>query len=288
MPTSPNRRRQDGDRESDREPITTVSLRSPTRWNKQGEGFVLKADPAIRIDSRAYKMSKSRGNVVNPDEVVEEYGADSLRLYEMFMGPLEAVKPWSMDGVSGVRGFLDRAWRMIIDDRAEALAAQSGRAGRRAHGRAEPHAAQDDQGGHRRHRANVLQHGHRPDDGVHELLPQAGGAAAGGDGTVRAVAFAAGPARGRRAMGGAGPRRRRWPTSRGPTSTRQRSRKTPSRCRCRSTASSAARSRSPAEADKAALEAAARADAKIAELLAGKTVVKSIVVPGRMVNFVVK
>ena len=66
-------------------------------------------------------MSKSRGNVVNPDEVVREYGADALRLYEMFMGPLEAVKPWSMDGVSGVRGFLDRVWRMILDDRAEAV-----------------------------------------------------------------------------------------------------------------------------------------------------------------------
>ena len=67
------------------------------------------------------KMSKARGNVVNPDNVVREYGADALRLYEMFMGPLEAVKPWSMDGVSGVRGFLDRAWRMIIDDRAESM-----------------------------------------------------------------------------------------------------------------------------------------------------------------------
>ena len=67
------------------------------------------------------KMSKARGNVVNPDEVVREYGADALRLYEMFMGPLEAVKPWNMDGVSGVRGFLDRAWRMIVDDRAEGL-----------------------------------------------------------------------------------------------------------------------------------------------------------------------
>ena len=48
------------------------------------------------------KMSKSRGNVVNPDAVVTEYGADSLRLYEMFMGPLEAAKPWSMEGVNGV------------------------------------------------------------------------------------------------------------------------------------------------------------------------------------------
>ena len=86
---------------------------------KQGDSFVLKAHPAIRIESRAFKMSKSRGNVVNPDEIVTEYGADSLRLYEMFMGPLEATKPWSMQGVRGVRGFLDRAWRMIMDDRAE-------------------------------------------------------------------------------------------------------------------------------------------------------------------------
>ena len=66
-------------------------------------------------------MSKSRGNVVNPDQVVAEYGADALRLYEMFMGPLEAVKPWSMDGVSGVHNFLGRVWRMIIDDRAETM-----------------------------------------------------------------------------------------------------------------------------------------------------------------------
>ncbi len=65
------------------------------------------------------KMSKARGNVVNPDEVVRDYGADSLRLYEMFMGPLEAVKPWSTKGVGGVAGFLDRVWRMMIDDRAE-------------------------------------------------------------------------------------------------------------------------------------------------------------------------
>ncbi len=86
---------------------------------KRGDTFVLKSDAKVKVDSRAHKMSKSRGNVVNPDEVVAEYGADSLRLYEMFMGPLEAVKPWSMDGVNGVRGFLDRVWRMIVDERAE-------------------------------------------------------------------------------------------------------------------------------------------------------------------------
>jgi leucyl-tRNA synthetase len=67
-------------------------------------------------DSR--KMSKSWGNVINPDDVVKEYGADTLRLYEMFMGPLEATKPWSTEGVQGVYRFLGRVWRLYeeIDD----------------------------------------------------------------------------------------------------------------------------------------------------------------------------
>jgi leucyl-tRNA synthetase len=89
------------------------------RVEKQGDAFVLKEDPKVRIDARAYKMSKSRGNVINPDQVVDHYGADSLRLYEMFMGPLEATKPWSMRGVEGVYRFLSRVWRLFIDDRAE-------------------------------------------------------------------------------------------------------------------------------------------------------------------------
>jgi leucyl-tRNA synthetase len=88
---------------------------------KQGEHFVLRDAPTIRVESRAYKMSKSRGNVVNPDQVVRDFGADSLRLYEMFMGPLEATKPWSTTGVSGVRGFLDRCWRLMVDERADEL-----------------------------------------------------------------------------------------------------------------------------------------------------------------------
>ena len=62
------------------------------------------------------KMSKSRGNVVNPDQVVADYGADSMRLYEMFMGPLEAMKPWSMQGVQGVHRFLQKTWRTIVDE----------------------------------------------------------------------------------------------------------------------------------------------------------------------------
>jgi leucyl-tRNA synthetase len=88
---------------------------------KSGDFFVLKSDSSVRIAARAHKMSKARGNVINPDKVVEEYGADSLRLYEMFMGPLEQVKPWSMRGVEGVYRFLSRVWRLIVDDRTENL-----------------------------------------------------------------------------------------------------------------------------------------------------------------------
>ncbi len=93
----------------------------PLDVKKLGDAFVLASDPTIQVESRAFKMSKSRGNVVNPDEIVREYGADSLRLYEMFMGPLEATKPWNMKGVDGVRKFLDRVWRLLIDDKSDSL-----------------------------------------------------------------------------------------------------------------------------------------------------------------------
>ncbi|MGH7251232.1 MAG: leucine--tRNA ligase, partial [Nitrospiraceae bacterium] len=61
------------------------------------------------------KMSKSRGNVVNPDEMMDQFGADAVRLYEMFMGPLEAMKPWSTRSVEGITRFLDRVWRLIVN-----------------------------------------------------------------------------------------------------------------------------------------------------------------------------
>jgi leucyl-tRNA synthetase len=64
-------------------------------------------------------MSKARGNVVNPDEVVTEFGADSLRLYEMFMGPLQDTKPWNTKGVEGVYRFLGRVWRLFVDEKSE-------------------------------------------------------------------------------------------------------------------------------------------------------------------------
>jgi leucyl-tRNA synthetase len=82
---------------------------------KKGDHFVVKGT-TFRVEARAHKMSKSRGNVINPDHIIEQYGADSLRLYEMFMGPLEQVKPWSTKGVDGVNRFLHRAWRLIIEE----------------------------------------------------------------------------------------------------------------------------------------------------------------------------
>lgn len=82
---------------------------------KKGDQFVEKAT-GKKVEARAHKMSKSRGNVINPDHVIEQFGADSLRLYEMFMGPLEQVKPWSTKGVDGVNRFLNRVWRLLIHE----------------------------------------------------------------------------------------------------------------------------------------------------------------------------
>lgn len=91
-------------------------------------GYLTTVEPFQRLINQGtilgedgQKMSKSRGNVVNPDDVVQGYGADSLRLFEMFMGPLEDTKPWSMRGVDGVHRFLNRVWRMIVDEEGNVL-----------------------------------------------------------------------------------------------------------------------------------------------------------------------
>ena len=89
---------------------------------KEGDVFVLRGQPEIQVDAQSHKMSKSRGNVVNPDDVVDEYGADALRLYEMFMGPLEQTKSWDTDDVEGIFRFLDRVWRLVVDEESGALA----------------------------------------------------------------------------------------------------------------------------------------------------------------------
>ncbi|MBK1827309.1 class I tRNA ligase family protein [Haloferula rosea] len=79
------------------------------------EPFQKLVNQGLILGEDGQKMSKSRGNVVNPDEVVREYGADALRLYEMFMGPLTEVKPWQMKGVEGVSRFLARVWRVAME-----------------------------------------------------------------------------------------------------------------------------------------------------------------------------
>ncbi|MEZ0388968.1 MAG: leucine--tRNA ligase [Verrucomicrobium sp.] len=83
------------------------------------EPFQKLVNQGLILGEDGQKMSKSRGNVVNPDDVILEYGADSLRLYEMFMGPLEQVKPWSMKGVEGVYRFLARVWRLVQESNQE-------------------------------------------------------------------------------------------------------------------------------------------------------------------------
>ncbi len=80
------------------------------------EPFQKLINQGMILGSDGQKMSKSRGNVVNPENVIEDFGADSMRLYEMFMGPLEATKPWNMQGVEGVHRFLNKSWRMIINE----------------------------------------------------------------------------------------------------------------------------------------------------------------------------
>jgi leucyl-tRNA synthetase len=78
------------------------------------EPFLKLFNQGMILGENNLKMSKSRGNVVNPDEIVGRYGADTLRLYEMFMGPLEASKPWSATGVEGSYRFLQRVWRLLV------------------------------------------------------------------------------------------------------------------------------------------------------------------------------
>jgi leucyl-tRNA synthetase len=80
---------------------------------KDAEPFVKLVHQGMILGENNEKMSKSRGNVINPDDIVKSYGADSLRVYEMFMGPLEQVKPWQTSGLEGVRRFLDRAWNAL-------------------------------------------------------------------------------------------------------------------------------------------------------------------------------
>ena len=80
------------------------------------EPFQKLVNQGMILGTNGEKMSKSRGNVINPDDIVNQYGADTLRMYEMFMGPLEATKPWNTQGVEGIYRFLNRIWRLYITE----------------------------------------------------------------------------------------------------------------------------------------------------------------------------
>src|SRR5699024_9511064 len=80
------------------------------------EPFMILYNQGVIIGDGHVKMSRSRGNVINPDDIVEAHDADTLRLYEMFMGPLDADVSWSETGLDGAKRFLDRIWRLFVDE----------------------------------------------------------------------------------------------------------------------------------------------------------------------------
>jgi leucyl-tRNA synthetase len=95
-------------------------------WNQYlfDKGYVPTKEPfkklchqGMILGENGEKMSKSRGNVINPNEIVEEFGADTLRMYEMFMGPLQDAKPWNSKNIEGTRKFLDRVYRLYADEK---------------------------------------------------------------------------------------------------------------------------------------------------------------------------
>ena len=88
----------------------------PSEIENTAAGPRVKAS-GVAVETQIEKMSKSKNNVVSPDEVIDQYGADAMRLYELFMGPLEQTKPWNMEGVEGVRRFLARVWRLAVDEK---------------------------------------------------------------------------------------------------------------------------------------------------------------------------
>ena len=103
------------DEVGDREDLTKTSV-PEAEVEKAGDTWVLKSDPSIKIDARSHKMSKSRGNVVNPDKLISSYGADATRLFLMFLCPIEDMKPWNTQGIEGVSRFLRRLWREVVSE----------------------------------------------------------------------------------------------------------------------------------------------------------------------------
>ncbi len=95
--------------------IAQAQKLSESQVKKAGEGFALVDELTTMVDARAHKMSKSRGNVINPDDVVAEHGADALRAYEMFMGDFEQAKPWDTRAIRGITRFVNNVWSVVFE-----------------------------------------------------------------------------------------------------------------------------------------------------------------------------
>jgi leucyl-tRNA synthetase len=265
-------------------------------WHKVlfDRGIVSTAEPFQKLVNQGMilgengeKMSKSRGNVINPDSIVKEYGADSLRLYEMYMGPLEDSKPWSMQDVNGVHNFLNRVWRLAIDDRVESLALNASVVDR-------PPTADENRVLHRtieavtadvdRLKFNTAiarmieftnyftKQAERPREVLENFVlllspfaPHMAEELWQALGHTDTLAYEL------------------WPKF-DPSLAREDTIEIPVQVngKLRSKVAVAA------EADAESIEFAARADIRVAELLVGKQIVKTVVVPGRLVNFVIK
>jgi leucyl-tRNA synthetase len=251
------------------------------------EPFAKLVNQGMILGENGEKMSKSRGNVINPDAIVKEYGADSLRLYEMYMGPLEDPKPWSMQDVNGVFNFLNRVWRLIIDERAEKMvlsAAVVDREPTEDENRMLHRTIEAVTGDIERLKFNTAiarmieftnyftKLAERPRSVLEKFVlllspfaPHLAEELWQALGHGQTLAYEPWPA--------FDPALARADTIEVPVQVNGKVRSKVS---------------VPAGADTKAIEAAARADARIAELLDGKQVIKAVVVPGRLVNFVVK
>ena len=158
----------------------------------QNEPFKKLFHQGIILGEDGVKMSKSRGNVVNPDDIVRDYGADSLRMYLMFLGPLEAMKPWNPQGIEGVHRFLRKVWRECLD--AEGAVSPRLADGGALSAETDKVLHEDDQESWRRHRRPALQHRHFPNDDPAECAAEGAGRAARRDAGCVAPARAVRPA----------------------------------------------------------------------------------------------
>lgn len=102
--------------------VSLVNLQSEldinafSKWRNEYQHFITEEDGTFKVSREVEKMSKSKYNVVSPDDICDQYGADTLRLYEMFLGPLEQAKPWNTAGITGVYGFMKKLWKLYHND----------------------------------------------------------------------------------------------------------------------------------------------------------------------------